>query len=71
VVDRILVGSHDVENKENITSSYRILYAEIVNDTPSWVDSEVRKRKRVVKAIDIDFYALFKLLNDVIPKKPK
>ncbi|KAH9326634.1 hypothetical protein KI387_006812, partial [Taxus chinensis] len=35
------------------------------------VDSEVKKRKRVVKEIDIDFDALFKLSNDVIPKKPK
>ncbi|KAH9295033.1 hypothetical protein KI387_038621, partial [Taxus chinensis] len=48
-----------------------ILYAEIVNETPSWVDSEVKKRKRVVKPIDIDFDALFKLSNDAIPKKPK
>ncbi|KAH9313378.1 hypothetical protein KI387_028413, partial [Taxus chinensis] len=35
------------------------------------VDSEVKKRKKVVKAIDIDFDALFKLSNDIIPKKPK
>ncbi|KAH9325110.1 hypothetical protein KI387_005288, partial [Taxus chinensis] len=70
VVDRIQEGSHDVGNNENIDSSSRILYVEIVNDTP-WVDSEVKKRKRVVKPIDIDFDALFKLSNDAIPKKPK
>ncbi|KAH9295514.1 hypothetical protein KI387_039102, partial [Taxus chinensis] len=46
-------------------------FYKIVNKTPSWVDSEVKKRKRVVKPIDIDFDALFKLSNDAIPKKPK
>ncbi|KAH9287588.1 hypothetical protein KI387_031705, partial [Taxus chinensis] len=71
VMDRILAGSHDVENNDNIALSPRILYAEIVNDTPSRVDSEVKKRKRVVKEIDIDFDSIFKLLNDIIPKKPK
>ncbi|KAH9321747.1 hypothetical protein KI387_016386, partial [Taxus chinensis] len=71
VMERILVESHDVENNENVASSSRILYAEIVNDTPFWVDCEVKKRKKVVKAIDIDFDALFKLSNDVIPNKPK
>ncbi|KAH9316147.1 hypothetical protein KI387_024774, partial [Taxus chinensis] len=40
VVDRILEGSHNVGNNENIDSSSKILYAEILNDTPSWVDSE-------------------------------
>ncbi|KAH9298616.1 hypothetical protein KI387_030298, partial [Taxus chinensis] len=71
VVDRIQEGSHDVGNNENIDSSSRIMYAEIVNDTPSWVYFEVKKRKRVVKPIDIDFDALFKLLNVAIPKKSK
>ncbi|KAH9319342.1 hypothetical protein KI387_021111, partial [Taxus chinensis] len=68
VIDRILAGSHDVENNENIDSSSRILYADIVHDTPSLVDSEVKLRKRVVKEIDIDFDALFKLSNGIIPK---
>ncbi|KAH9329280.1 hypothetical protein KI387_001388, partial [Taxus chinensis] len=40
-------------------------------DTSSWVECEIRKRKRVVKAINIDYDALFKLSNDVIPKKRK
>ncbi|KAH9323145.1 hypothetical protein KI387_017784, partial [Taxus chinensis] len=62
--------SHDVDNNENIDSSSKILYYEIVNDTPSWVHSEVKKRKRVVKPIDIDFDALFKLSNDALLKKP-
>ncbi|KAH9306609.1 hypothetical protein KI387_011013 [Taxus chinensis] len=38
---------------------------------PSWVDCEVKKRKRVIKAINIEFDALSKISNDVIPKKPK
>ncbi|KAH9292910.1 hypothetical protein KI387_041904, partial [Taxus chinensis] len=40
VIGRIQAISHDVENNENIDSSSRIVYAEIVNDTPSWVDSK-------------------------------
>ncbi|KAH9320392.1 hypothetical protein KI387_044492, partial [Taxus chinensis] len=49
VIKRILVESHDVENNENVSLSSRVLYAEIVNDTPFWVDCEVKKKKRVVK----------------------
>ncbi|KAH9327699.1 hypothetical protein KI387_007877 [Taxus chinensis] len=71
VMERILTESHDVENNENVASGSRILYAEVVNDTPLWVDCEIKKRKRVIKEIDIDFDALFKLSNDVIPKNPK
>ncbi|KAH9328536.1 hypothetical protein KI387_000644 [Taxus chinensis] len=71
VVERILIESHDVKNNENVALGSRLLYVEVVNDTPFWVDYKIKKRKRVVKAIDIDFDALFKLSNDVIPKKPK
>ncbi|KAH9321649.1 hypothetical protein KI387_016288, partial [Taxus chinensis] len=71
VAERIFVESNDVENNVNVTSDSKLLYAEVVKDIPFWVDCEVKKRKRVVKAIDIDFDTLFKLLNDVIPKNPK
>ncbi|KAH9309096.1 hypothetical protein KI387_037007, partial [Taxus chinensis] len=71
VVERILVEPNDVENNGNVSLDSKILYAEFVKDNPFWVDCEINKRKMVIKPIDIEFDVLFKLLNDVIPKKPK
>ncbi|KAH9308291.1 hypothetical protein KI387_036202, partial [Taxus chinensis] len=71
VMERILTKSHNVENNENVVSNSKLMYAKIVNYTLFWVDFKVKKRKRVIKVIDIDFDALFKISNDIIPKNPK
>ncbi|KAH9308977.1 hypothetical protein KI387_036888, partial [Taxus chinensis] len=71
VVETILRKCNDIENNMDVALDSKLLYVELLKEIPSWVDCKIKKRKRVVKAIDIDFDALFKLSYEVIPKKPK
>ncbi|KAH9307191.1 hypothetical protein KI387_044406, partial [Taxus chinensis] len=71
VLERDLVESNDIENNVNVASDSRILYAKLLKETPVWVDCEINKRKRFLKETTIEFDALSKPSDDVIPKKPK